>query len=149
MFVLILFSLFFAPLSSPQKLRLDVASAFDKSCPASLIEKNANTPLEASNANIPSKLKSIFFQNSIAICSTDPLKARSVEMRALNSWNCWKTCRHQILTNEDFENGQLGLGAAVTNDSKKYCFSSLSQMKRQISQKCCTLLTRPPDFVLS
>ena len=63
-----------------------------------------------------------FFQNSIAICSTNPLKARSVEMRALNSWNCWKTCRHQILTNEDFENGQLGLGAAVTNNSKNIVF---------------------------
>ena len=70
----------------------------------------------------------------------DPLKLRSVEMGALNSWNCWKTCRHQILTNEDFENGQLGLGAAVTNDSEtqKISFSSLSQMRRQISQKRCT-----------
>ena len=117
LFVLILFSLIFAPLSSPQKLRLDAASAFDKSWPASLIEKNANTPLEASNANIPSKLKSIFFFKP-QLQSVPWILSRPGPLRALNSWNCWKTCRHQILTNEDFENGQLGLGAAVTNDSE-------------------------------
>ena len=81
----------------------------------------------------------------------DPLKLRSVEMRALNSWNCWKTCRHQILTNEDFENGQLGLGAAVTNDSEtqKILFFFIISNETADFSKMLHFLTRLSDFVLS